>query len=123
MSDSVLPHRWQSTRLPRPGIFQARVLEWGATAFSESNLASTNFCFLTFALGLFKGASKEMGGGVVDIKEAIEASFFHGKEITKTLGLQFMVTVRQLQDNSERNQGHELHFPTGQPAIHRSDGL
>ena len=84
MSDSVRPHRWQPTRLPRPwdspgkntgvgchfllqcmkvkgesevvqscltlrdpmdyslpgssvhGIFQARVLEWGAIAFSES---------------------------------------------------------------------------------------
>ena len=83
MSDSVRPHRWQPTRLPRPwdspgkntgvgfhfllqcmtvkresevtqlcptlrdpmdcslpgssihGIFQARVLEWGATAFSK----------------------------------------------------------------------------------------
>ena len=87
MSDSVRPHRWQSTRLPRPwdspgknsgvgchfllqlmkgksesevsqwfptlsdpmdcslqgssihGIFQARVLEWGAIAFSERDLA------------------------------------------------------------------------------------
>ena len=28
------PHRQQPTRLPVPGIFQARVLEWGAIAFS-----------------------------------------------------------------------------------------
>ena len=89
MSDSVRPHRWQPTRLPRPwdspgkdtgmgchfllqcmkvksesevaqscptlsdlmdcslpgssihGIFQARVLEWGAIAFS--NLGYTNY--------------------------------------------------------------------------------
>ena len=88
MSDSVQPHRWQPTRLPRPwdspgkstevgchsplqcmkvrsesevvqlcltlsdpidcslpgpsihGIFQARVLEWGAIAFSMTNLDS-----------------------------------------------------------------------------------
>ena len=70
VSDSVRPHRWQATRLPRPWdspgkntgvgchfllqcmkvksesevtqphcrIFQARVLEWVDTAFSEANL-------------------------------------------------------------------------------------
>ena len=91
MSDSVRPHRWQPTRLPRPwdspgkntgvgchfllqcmkvkseskvaqscltlsdpmdcslpgssiqGIFQARVLEWGAIAFSQVVLLSWNF--------------------------------------------------------------------------------
>ena len=30
MSDSVRPHRWQPTRLPVPGILQARTLEWVA---------------------------------------------------------------------------------------------
>ena len=34
MSDSVRPHRWQPTRLPRPGILQARTLEWVAISFS-----------------------------------------------------------------------------------------
>ena len=34
VSDSVQPHRLQPTRLPVPGILQARVLEWGAIAFS-----------------------------------------------------------------------------------------
>ena len=29
-------HRWQPTRLPVPGILQARTLEWGAIAFSTS---------------------------------------------------------------------------------------
>ena len=91
MSDSVLPHRWQPTRLPRPwdspgkntgigchfllqcmkvksesevgqscltlcdpmdcslpgssvhGIFQARVLEWGAVAFSNNSHNIINF--------------------------------------------------------------------------------
>ena len=33
MSDSVRPHRRQPTRLPVPGILQARTLEWGAIAF------------------------------------------------------------------------------------------
>ena len=90
MSDSVRPHRWQPTRLPRPwdspgkntgvgchfllqcmkvkreievaqlrltlsdpmdwsipgssvhGFFQARVLEWGAIAFSMISLAKCN---------------------------------------------------------------------------------
>ena len=97
MSDSVRPHRWQPTRLPRPwdspgknigvgchfllqcmkvksetevahscltlsdpmdcsllgssihGIFQTRVLEWGAIAFSEYPLAiikSKLFCLI-----------------------------------------------------------------------------
>ena len=92
MSDSVWPHRWQPTRLPRPwdspgkntgggcrfllqcmkvksesevvqsyltlsdpmdcslpassihGIFQARVLEWGAIAFSENKSTSSCYC-------------------------------------------------------------------------------
>ena len=35
MSDSVRPHRWQPTRLPIPGILQARTLEW--VAISSSN--------------------------------------------------------------------------------------
>ena len=92
VSDSVQPHRWQPTSLPRPwgspgkktgvgcrfllqcrelesesevtqscptlsdpmdcslpgssvhGIFQARVLEWGATAFSSQSMLFTNIC-------------------------------------------------------------------------------
>ena len=34
MSDSQRPHGLQPTRLLRPWVFQARVLEWGAIAFS-----------------------------------------------------------------------------------------
>ena len=34
MSDSSLPHGLQPTRSSVHGIFQARVLEWGAIAFS-----------------------------------------------------------------------------------------
>ena len=34
MSDSVRPHRLQPTRSSVHGIFQARVLEWVAVAFS-----------------------------------------------------------------------------------------
>ena len=95
MSNSVWPHRWQPTRLPRPwdsqgkntgvgchcllqcmnvksesevaqscltlcnpmdcslpgssshGIFQARVLEWGAIAFSETNSICYKFCVIS----------------------------------------------------------------------------
>ena len=36
MSDSVQPHRRQPTRLPIPGIFQARTLEWVAISFSNA---------------------------------------------------------------------------------------
>ena len=36
VSDSVRPHRRQSTRLPVPGILQARTLEWGAISFSNA---------------------------------------------------------------------------------------
>ena len=104
MSDSVRPHRWQPTRLPRPwvspgkntgvschfllqcvkvksesevtqscltlpdpmdcslpgssvhGIFQARVLEWGAIAFSEGmcySILKSSHCF-SFILVLLK---------------------------------------------------------------------
>ena len=35
MSDSVRPHRPQSTRFPIPGILQARTLEWVAISFSN----------------------------------------------------------------------------------------
>ena len=36
MSDSVRPHRRQPTRLPAPGILQARTLEWVAISFSNA---------------------------------------------------------------------------------------
>ena len=36
VSDSVWPHRWQPTRLPFPGILQARTLEWVAISFSNA---------------------------------------------------------------------------------------
>ena len=35
MSNSVQPHRQQPTRLPVPGILQARILEWVAISFSN----------------------------------------------------------------------------------------
>ena len=35
MSDSLQPHGLQPTRLLRPWDFEARVLEWGAIAFSR----------------------------------------------------------------------------------------
>ena len=38
VSDSSRPHGLQPTRLLRPWIFQARVLEWGAIAFSRLKL-------------------------------------------------------------------------------------
>ena len=36
MSNSVQPHRRQPTRLPLPGILQARTLEWVAISFSNA---------------------------------------------------------------------------------------
>ena len=36
MSDSVWPQRRQPTRLPVPGILQARTLEWVAISFSNA---------------------------------------------------------------------------------------
>ena len=36
MSNSVWPHRRQPTRLPVPGILQARTLEWVAISFSNA---------------------------------------------------------------------------------------
>ena len=36
VSDSVWPHRWQPTRLPVPGILQARTLEWVSISFSNA---------------------------------------------------------------------------------------
>ena len=36
VSDSVRPHRRQPTRMPVPGILQARTLEWVAISFSNA---------------------------------------------------------------------------------------
>ena len=36
VSNSVQPHRRQPTRLPVPGILQARTLEWVAISFSHA---------------------------------------------------------------------------------------
>ena len=36
VSDSVRPRRRQPTRLPIPGILQARTLEWVAISFSNA---------------------------------------------------------------------------------------
>ena len=46
VSDSVRSHGLQPTRLLRPWTFQARVLEWGATAFSEclNNYDQSHIC-------------------------------------------------------------------------------
>jgi len=43
MSDSSRPHGLQPTRLLCPWIFQARVLEWGAIAFSDRCILHTYF--------------------------------------------------------------------------------
>ena len=40
MYDSLLRHGLQSTRLPRPRIFQARALEWVAISFSRGSSRS-----------------------------------------------------------------------------------
>ena len=37
VSDSLQPHRRQPTRLPVPGILQARTLEWVAISFSNAS--------------------------------------------------------------------------------------
>ena len=37
MSDSVQPHRRLPTRLPVPGILQARILKWVAISFSRGS--------------------------------------------------------------------------------------
>jgi len=42
VSDSVRPHRRQSTRLPIPGIPQARTLEWVAISFSNEGIQMAN---------------------------------------------------------------------------------
>ena len=43
VSDSSQPHRLQPTRLLRPWDFQARVLEWGAIAFSSISTNSPKY--------------------------------------------------------------------------------
>ena len=115
MSDSVWPHRWQPTRLPRPwdspgkntgvgchfllqcikgkresevaqscvtlsdpmdcclpdssvhGIFQARVLEWVASAFSMfmfNSLENTEVCNPCYTLESFRNFKREPTGAI-----------------------------------------------------------
>ena len=56
VSDSVRPHRRQPTRLPVPGILQARTLEWVAISLSTTNLPQMAwflfFFFFNFILFL-----------------------------------------------------------------------
>ena len=44
VSDSVRPHRRQPTRLPVPGILQARTLEWVAISKVKSESEVTQSC-------------------------------------------------------------------------------
>ena len=46
VSNSVQPHRRQPTGLPRPGILQARTLEWVAIALSSVTAAAAKSPFL-----------------------------------------------------------------------------
>ena len=138
MSDSVQPHRWQPTRLPRPwdspgkntgvgchfllqcrkvksesevaqscptvsdhmdcsppgssihGIFQVRVLEWGAIAFSDRKIrclinrwenSIEGFCFFSLIL-LLKGkyhiyfADFGVNGGLGEKESAFNFGYF-----------------------------------------------
>ena len=50
MSDSVRPHRRQPTRLPVPGILQARIVEWVAISFSGPILYPHIFFLSNFLL-------------------------------------------------------------------------
>ena len=63
MSDSSRPHGLQLTRLLSPWIFQARVLEWGAIAFSGSLLKSFSIwqvlCGLSYLVYSCPGARWE----------------------------------------------------------------
>ena len=45
VSDSSRPHGLQPTRSSAHGIFQARVLEWGAIAFSELTTREWQICY------------------------------------------------------------------------------
>ena len=55
VSDSVRPHRRQPTRLPVPGILQARTLEWVASSLSTTNLPQMAwFLYPHCCLGLFE---------------------------------------------------------------------
>ena len=120
MSDSVRPHRWQPTRLPRPwdspgkntgvgchfllqcmkvksesevaqlcptlsdpmdhslpgssvhGIFQARVLEWGAIAFSIYKWNNKIICHLFFCVWLI--SPSKMFPRFILVLECIEIS-------------------------------------------------
>ena len=49
VSDPQRPHGLQPSRLLHPWIFQAKVLEWGAIAFSESHGSPSYKTLLTLA--------------------------------------------------------------------------
>ena len=126
MSDSMWPHRWQPTRLPRPwdspgkntgvgchfllqcmkvksesevaqscltlsdpmdcslpgssvhGIFQARVLEWGAIAFSvhESEITGYDSRYITFSCEYSRGLQPWVYAPTTDAKERKVEQFY-----------------------------------------------
>ena len=49
VSDSVRPHRRQPTRLPFPGILQARTLEWVAISFSNTSIWDECNCVVVWS--------------------------------------------------------------------------
>ena len=60
MSDSYRPHGLQPTRLLVHGTFQARVLEWGAIAFSEMDLIKLKiFCTMKETMSKVKRQPSE----------------------------------------------------------------
>ena len=149
MSDSVRPHRWQPTRLPRPwdspgkntgvgyhfllqcmkvkresevaqssptlsdpmdcsspgssihGIFQARVLEWGAIAFSVTNLdsilksrdiiLSTKVCLVVKLVWFFQWSCMDVRVGLwrkLRAEELMLLNYSVGEDSWESLGLQ-----------------------------------
>ena len=104
VSDSSQPHGLQPTRLPFHGIFQARVLEWVAIAFSHICLASlkwnlntklTHLDFLLFPSLSFPDSCKPGVDGKRWPESAFQMTFSEGP-IVRTQGLVCWAVLRCL---------------------------
>ena len=89
VSDSVWPHRRQSTRFPIPGILQSRTLEWAAIYFSnvwkgKVKVKSLSRVDKLLFLDLHTDFSRGRSGGLV-FSSLEEFSRPHGLQPTRLL--------------------------------------
>ena len=98
VSDSVRPHRLQPTRLPVPGLLQARILEWVAIPFSRAS-SQPRDCSLpgSSVPGIFQARVLEWGAIAFSSTDQIHwAICFCGQQLRVFFHLHIIYAVLML---------------------------